>query len=583
MIAFGQANDSLPDTSKSSIARVLSDAATDAQLFELDYMETGHHKFSLASPYEAVLTHLYFLKERNYHPDSAAMALNIENPNSQEAQEKAIALKQFLDGAGYFIDLDALPKDPDYLDSTSRQHRFLLISAEPEIFLYKKARGWVYSWTTVQAIDKLHRRIYPFGTLKWLPTWSQKHVFGLHLWQVLGILILLVFTILLHKLLTKLIERLLESFLLRFTKGTKAVQFFTKAARPISLLILFIVLNAIFPVLQFSLAVNQWVVTALQVMIPIYAMMIAIQVVNLVTTYFESHAAESKTNFDDQLVPMLRNLLKGFVVVVAFIFVLNRLQVDITTLLGGVAFGTLAFALAAQDTIKNLFGSIVIFLDRPFQIGDWVIIGENEGVVEEVSVRSTRIRTFANSLISIPNGNIASASVNNMGARVYRRFVTRVNLHYSTPPELIQLYVEGLREVVRNHPGTRKDVFEIHFDTMGDNSLQVLIYVFFAVPNWTQELEGRQALLISILELAKRMGVNFAFPKQVINIGTLPTEQAEQEEPVDLMVQARNAMEAYLSESKAKIGMTKLRTEGEIVGSEVDSDAGQIRNSPREV
>lgn len=578
LMAWTQAPSVDLDSSAAPKADNLPNSSVEAApLYELDYMETGRHKFSLASPYEAVLTHLYFLQEKNYHPDSAAMVLNIQNPNSADAQDKAIALKQFLDGAGYFIDLDALPHDPDYLDSASRQHRFVLLSAEPEIFLYKKARGWVYSWTTVQAIDKLHKRIYPFGTLKWLPAWSQKPFLGLHLWQYLGILIFVVFTFMLHKLLTKFIERMLDSLLNRMVKGANVRVFFTKAARPMSLLFLFLVLNAVFPVLQFSLEVNWWVVTGLQVMIPIYAMLIAIQIVNLVMAYLQARAADTRNQYDDQLIPMLRNLLKGVVVVVAIVFVLNRLQVDITTLLGGVAFGTLAFALAAQDTIKNLFGSVVIFLDRPFQIGDWVIIGENEGVVEEVSVRSTRIRTFANSLISIPNGNIASTSVNNMGARVYRRFVTRVNLHYTTPPELIELYVEGIREIVRNHPGTRKEYFEVHFDTMSDNALQVLIYVFFAVPNWTQELEGRQTLLLSVLELAKRMGVNFAFPKQVINIGTLPMEATEEKSLPALLEQSRMAMEAYVLELKARNGDPKTRTEQTISGSEVDSDAGNVR------
>ena len=570
----------LPGAVDTPQGRVLVPAAAStgdaAPLYALDYMETGVHLFSLESPYEAVLTHLYFLNEGSYHPDSAAMALNLQNPTSAAAQEKAIKLKQFLDGAGYFIDIDALSHDPDYLDSASRQHRFTLIPAEPDIFLYKKERGWVYSWTTVQAIDALHKRIYPFGTLKWLPTWSQKHFLGMTLWQFFGIILFMLFGFLLHKLLTKVIGSLLESFLARFVRRRRALIFFTKVARPISLLILFIALNAIFPVLQFSLEINRWVVTAFQVMIPIYVMMIALQVINLGTVYFEDRSAASANKFDDQLVPLLRNLLKGVVVVIAAIFILNRIQVDITALVGGVAFGTLAFALAAQDTIKNLFGSVVIFLDRPFQIGDWVIVGDSEGVVEEVSVRSTRIRTFANSLISIPNGQIASVAINNMGARVYRRFVTRVRLHYSTPPELIELYVEGLREVVRNHPGTRKDAFEIHFDTMGDDALQVLIYVFFAVPNWTQELEGRQSLLLAALELAKRLGVSYAFPKQVINLSTHPPVETKEAELN--IAEATAAMRAYVAEFADQHGTLRVRTEATIGGSEVDSDAGQVRN-----
>ncbi len=551
---------------------------SDAPLYALDYMETGKHLFSLNSPYEAVLSHLYFLRDGSFHPDSAAMTLNIQNPGSTESQEKAIALKQFLDGAGYFIDIDALPHDSNYVDSASRQHRFVLLGAEPEIFLYKKGRGWVYSWTTVQSIDNLHKRIYPFGTLKWLPKWSQKPFLGMRLWQVLGILVFVLFTYLLHKLLTKLIGSVLKSFLERVLKHEQAMDFFTRVARPISLLILFICLNAVFPVLQFSLEINRWVVTAFQVMIPVYGTLIALQVINLAMAFWESKASNTKNTVDDQLVPMVRNLLKGVVLVIAIVFILNRLQVDITALIGGVAFGTLAFALAAQDTIKNLFGSVVIFLDRPFQIGDWVIIGDSEGVVEEVSIRSTRIRTFANSLISIPNGNIAAAAINNMGARVFRRFVTRLRLHYGTPPELIELYVEGLREIVRSHPGTRKDAFEVHFESMGEDALEVLIYVFFAAPNWTQELEGRQALLLSALELARRLGINFVFPNQVFSVPQSADEVTEGHDQSQQLILAKATMRAYLQELTQRNGKLGRRTEETIAGSEVSSDAGQSRN-----
>jgi MscS family membrane protein len=309
----------------------------------------------------------------------------------------------------------------------------------------------------------------------------------------------------------------------------------------------------------------------------VYVMLIGLQVVNLLMAYFEKRALESPSTLDDQLVPLIRNLMKGVVVIVAIIYILRFLDVDITAVLGGVAFGSLALALAAQDTIKNLFGSVVIFLDRPFQIGDWIIIGDQEGVVEEVSIRSTRIRTFANSLISIPNGNIASAAINNMGARVYRRFVTRIGLHYTTPPELIEVYVEGIRELVRNHPGTRKDAFEVHFDTMADNSLQVLIYVFFAVPNWTQELEGRQQLLLSVLELAGKLGISFAFPKQIINVGAVPDPNAMVEGPMDAET-AKRTMAAYIAENRQRLKEIKPRREAQLEGSEIDSDSGQGRS-----
>ncbi|MFM2375565.1 MAG: hypothetical protein RLZZ165_662 [Bacteroidota bacterium] len=503
---FGQ--DSLPTDAYLPQGDAISSAK--GQFYELDYLETGRHRFSLASPYETVVTHLYFLEGAHLHPDSAAMTLNIPDPKGTAAKEKAIQLKQFLDGAGYVIDVDALPRDPNYTDSLTGLARFVPVRSEPDIFLYKKSRGWVYSWTTVQAIERLHTRIYPFGTMEWLPAWSRNDFLGLQLWQCLGVLLFILFTLVLHKLLTRLVSEILASILVRFIRKDEALQFLAKIARPISLLVLFFALQKVYPVLQFSNELNVWVVNGFRIMIPVFVMMILLQVVNLLMAFFKRRSSMTEDTLDDQLVPIARNLLKAIVVIAVVIYVFDALNVNITALIGGVAFGTLALALAAQDTIKNLFGSLIIFLDRPFRIGDWVVIGSSEGVVEEVNVRSTRIRSIGNSLISIPNGNIASMAVNNMGARAYRPFVTRISLHCATRPEMIELFVEGVRELVRNHPSTRKDGYEVYFDTINEKSLDILVYVFFEAQSWSHELQGRQMLLLSILDLSSRMGVQLA-------------------------------------------------------------------------
>lgn len=493
---------------------------------ELDFSESGIHFFNLSSPYHTVLSHLYFLQEEHYSPDSAAMTLNGVNPKTPEGQEKAIKLKQFLDGAGYFIDLDAIPREGDFKDSTSGYSKYVLVPAEPTIYLYKRGDKWVYSTTTVNAIDALFARVFPLGTFDWLPDWAQKRFLGFHLWQFLGVLIFILLTVLLHKLLRKVIGGILEFSFDRIIKKDHAVEFFTKVANPISLLILFYVLQAIYPALQFPIGLNRWVVAGFNVMIPVFWMLIALQVVNLVMAYMERKAAETEGTLDDQLVPLVRNLLKGIVVIMFIVLILDLLHFDITALVGGVAFGSLALALAAQDTVKNLFGSLLIFVDRPFLIGDYIIVDGHEGVVEEVSVRSTRIRTFANSLITIPNGNIASSPIDNMGVRVFRRMKTHIGVTYDTPPDLIEIFVEGIRELIKNHPTTRKDVFEVNFDAMGDSSLQILLYVFFAVPGWSEELAGRQSLLLSIMRLAETLGISFAFPTQTLHIENFPEKKS---------------------------------------------------------
>ncbi len=258
-------------------------------------------------------------------------------------------------------------------------------------------------------------------------------------------------------------------------------------------------------------------------------------------------AERTESTLDDQLVPLVRKILKTFVVIVGAIFILDNLEFDITGLIAGISIGGLAFALAAQDTIKNFFGSLMIFVDRPFQVGDWITSGDVDGTVEEVGFRSTRIRTFRNSLMYIPNGVITNQTIDNHGLRKYRRFFTHISLTYDTPPDLIQTFVDGLKKIVDLHPKTRKDFYEIHFNEMGASSLNVMFYIFFDVPTWSEELHARHEVLLSVVELAEELGVNFAFPTQTLHVETFPEKKGNSPEYTDSRPELRKKLEKYLS------------------------------------
>jgi MscS family membrane protein len=239
-------------------------------------------------------------------------------------------------------------------------------------------------------------------------------------------------------------------------------------------------------------------------------------------------AKKSENKFDDLLVPMISKSIKVFVVVIGVIFTADNLNIDVTSLLAGLGLGGLAFALAAKDLLGNFFGSLTVLLDRPFHIGDWVIIGDVEGSVEEVGFRSTRIRTFYNSLITLPNSNLTTTTIDNMGARRYRRMKTMLGLTYDTPPEKIDAFCEGVRELVRLHPYMRKDYFHVYFNQYNSASLDILVYVFWETPEWNTELRERHRFLLDILRLAKQVGVEFAYPTQTLYL--------KRDQPVDATI-----------------------------------------------
>jgi MscS family membrane protein len=258
------------------------------------------------------------------------------------------------------------------------------------------------------------------------------------------------------------------------------------------------------------------------------------RLVDVLAETMAAKAAVTESKLDDQLVPLVRKSLKVLTVIAGLLFLLENLNVDVTSLLAGLGIGGVAVALAAKDTVANFFGSIMIFIDRPFQIGDWVVVSGVEGIVEEVGFRSTRIRTFYNSLVTVPNAKFMEANIDNYGARQYRRSYFTLNVTYDTTVDQMQSFVEGIRAIIQNNPYTRKDYYEVHMSGFGAHSLDVMVYFFFKVKSWTEELRERHHVLLEIMRLAADLGIVFAFPTQTLQVDSLAAPGAERQLPPPL-------------------------------------------------
>mgnify|MGYP001795668576 CR=1 FL=1 len=204
--------------------------------------------------------------------------------------------------------------------------------------------------------------------------------------------------------------------------------------------------------------------------------------------------------------------------VIGVIYGAEALSIPIGPMIASLGIGGLAFAFAAKDTIENFFGSVAVLLDRPFSVGDWIVIDDVEGTVEDLGFRSTRVRTFYNSQVTVPNSTLVRAKVDNYGRRRYRRWKTHIGVQYDTPPGLLIAFTEGIRELVRTHPYTRKDYYQVWMHQWSASSMDVLLYVFFEVPDWNTELRERERLFIDIVRLADKLGVQFAFPTQTVHL-----------------------------------------------------------------
>lgn len=517
---------------------------------------------NLSSPYHTVKYHLVHLQPNNFEPATAGQVFDPAEVSEKRAAELAVMLKRIYDGEGIYIDLDEVPSNPDYNDSTSSRYarnRYEVSSLFPEIYLEKRGDKWYYSRETVQELPVIYDMVFPFGSdrfIDWITTGSHDFL-GMTKRQLLAILLQILFGLILFRVTTFLFSRSVNTLMARMGKEHIGRKYILPVARPLASLVVILWLLLTIPVLQIPIGVGRYLSVALRTLLPVYVTMLLYRLVDLLSLYFTRLASRTETTLDDQLVPLVRKSLKAFVILIGGLWILSALNVPIIPLLTGLSLGGLAFALAAQDTLKNFFGSLMIFIDKPFQIGDWITADNLDGTVEEVGFRSTRIRTFRDSVQSIPNGKLADMLIDNHGLRVYRRFSTTLSITYDTPPDRIDLFTKGLRKIVDNHPETRKDFYMVQLNQFGASSLDILFYIFFKVPNWQEELRCRHEVMLETIRLAEHLGVRFAFPTQTLHLETSPEKQSLTPQYQQVDEKLKQQMMSYL-ESRKTAGMDGL-------------------------
>ena len=489
-------------------------------------------KVDLSNPNATIQTHLYFLQNNTYQPENSAKT--IYGLPKNQAIEKVIKLKKILDGKGLYIDLNKISNNPNYSDSIGYKnvYKYVIFPLRmPQISVEKINGKWYYSQETVAQIDELYNQVFPWYVHKLqkiIPVSGHKRIFGIELWQIVGILFLMIFTIVIIIIVKKIIYSVLEIIQRKITHKTSDFDeklALKRLAHPISLFVGIKIIDIAFPSLQFPIDINTWVFLSINIAETILLIFILLKLVKVVMGIYADYTQKTDSKLDDQLVPILNNFLKGIVFVFGFFKILRLFGVDATTLLAGATIGGLAFALASQDTVKNLIGTIMIFIDKPFHIGDWIVTSELEGTVEKVGFRSTRVRAADTSIFQIPNSKLSEIVINNRGLLLFRRYKTELGLRYDTPPELIEAFVEGARKLILAHPKTNSEMYNVEFTGFGDSALLIMVNVYFESLVWADEQSSKHKLHIALLELAKGLGVDFAFPSTTVTIENFPEKK----------------------------------------------------------
>ncbi len=495
-----------------------------------------------ATPRSAVYTHLENLKPGNYRPEISAKVF-YGLPNEQ-AKDKAIKLKYIYEGKGLSIDYNQIPNDPNYTDSLNfpfpKKAYILFPLRLPDIYLEKYGNKWYYSKHSVSKIDLLFSEIYPYGIdfIKLIPNELKYSFAGLKLWQWLGFILLIFLAWFIHIITKKSFFLLLRFLKNRLTPIGFNVERIDKRLNqfsdPLSYIISLFFLKKFLPSLLLPLEVSSFLISGLAIAKVILWIFVFLRLVDVAMSFYLTRAEQTESKLDNQLVPILRNTLKAVVILVGLFNLLIVFGADPKTVLAGASIGGLAIGLASQDTIKNMIGTFMIFIDKPFRIGDWISFNDIEGSVEEVGFRSTIIRAPDTTVIKVPNSQLAEMAINNKGQRVYRRYQTRLGIRYDTPPYLIEHFVEGIKQIIEMHPLTRNSSdftpynvrpYNVEFIDYGDFALQILVNVYFKTRDWGEEMHGRHILHLGILKLAEKLGIGFAFPTQTLQMEMFPEKK----------------------------------------------------------
>ncbi len=245
---------------------------------------------------------------------------------------------------------------------------------------------------------------------------------------------------------------------------------------------------------------------------------LGVRIIGEATALWARRAQGTEDTFDDQLVPIVRKTAKVVLVTVGAVMIMQNLGYPVGSLLAGLGIGGAALAFASKDTIANFFGSLVIFIDRPFQIGDWVEIGDVEGTVEEVDIRTTRIRTFSNSLITVPNSHMTITAIENWSRMKKRRIKLDVGITYDATPQQMRAAVEAIREIIGGDDRYLHDFYLVNFHELGESSLNIFCYFFTRTTNWAEYMETRQDFLLAVMEAVQRLGLSMAFPTRTVHL-----------------------------------------------------------------
>ncbi len=427
---------------------------------------------------------------------------------------------------------DNLPPDQESIGNITSDHQKI------PVLLHRVSRQnrlvWLFAPTLLDQVPDLFDDIDRPAIEQHLPDFLlvRLHILSLRLWQILAFGLAIVFAFFIAAFATHALVFLLRPLVERISRE-RAASRLESIAGPVRFLMLVLVMRAGTTILTLPILVRQYWIRIVAVLAVGGATWLVSRIIEISSQLSANRFVRIREPGSLAIVHLVRRLLKAAAVLIGFLLVLQNAGVNLTPILAGVSVAGIAVAFAAQKTLENLFGGIMIITDEPVRVGDYCQFGSQAGTVEDIGLRSTRFRTIGRTVISVPNGELATMNLENYSVRDKILFNPTIGLRYETTPAQLRHVIAGVRRLLYSHPRVESNTFWVRFNKMDNSSLNVGVFAYVLTRDYNEFLAVQEDLLLRILDVVEASGSGLAFPSQTLYLGRdtgLDTQKAKQAE-----------------------------------------------------
>jgi MscS family membrane protein len=478
---------------------------------------------SPASPRAAVSAFFDFSRQGSY--EEAALYLEVPSALQSRRAELARRLREVLDQR-LWVDLERLSPvaEGDTSDGDVRRDRVGEIAgaggvSQPVMLRAVRdssGRHWAFDAATVARIDAWYDALPDAWVRGRLPAaLLREGPFNLYLWQWLGMLLALAVSLVLAAVLALAARWLLGQLTARTSSEWDDLMV-QRLRGPFRLWLVGVLASPLFGVLGLNVRASSIVAATGRGIVIAAIFWAVLRVITVVQDHLLTGAWATNQPQARTLIPLLARILRVTVGVLALLVVLSQFGYSVSALLAGVGIGGVALALASQKTVEHMFGSVSLAADKVFRVGDYVRIGDLEGTVERIGLRSTSIRTLARTIVRIPNGRLAEERIESFGERDRFFFGHDIGVTYDTTTAQLRQIVDAITARLHEEPTLWTETVIVRTVAFADSAITLRVRAWFEVPDFAAFLAVQHELLLSIREIVETQGSSIAFPSRTV-------------------------------------------------------------------